>query len=288
MIFDSSGLEMRKIHALGKRALLLKAAGPNDFASFEVDIKEPGEYEFSSVLFASPLYGAVSALVDGKIIAGPIDRYAKSAEVKEFVHGNIRLTKGKHIIKYVCNGKNSASSGCYMGIASILLRKKQEASDKVSKTEAPALPVKGENFCGLEIKDSDLDYKFIFNTTDAENIQTDKGLAFSGRIGGVALDDKNKIKRYFLLNGKTLKYNERILAKSELPCKISFMEDDGSMEALVETTIEGRNKVSLWMPGGKSVTVNGKSVDLNDSYKKGVFEIPCEKGKFVIKAKLGE
>jgi len=280
-VSDASNKDFSAIYTLGTNALLFKAKGPDEFISFNVDMPEDGTYDVSSIFFSSPVYGKLSMNIDGKTMGEIHDGYSRTVALNEVPHGRIELARGTHVIKYICRGKNPEASGFTIGIASLLFRKIQEHG--VQEKPSPIISsIKGEKLTGLNIQDSGLTYKFIFNTSGLKEILTEAELNFSGNFAGIGLNDNNAIERYILINGNVLKYKNQQLVNSDFPCKASFNCDGKTAGLVLETTNAGN--VQLYIPDCENITINGKEVDLGNCYKDSIFEKSFTQGYYVIHA----
>jgi hypothetical protein len=120
-----------------------------------IEVREAGRYELLSRLAQAPDYGDYVALLDGKP-TNLDNREALTSEIPtagaQVFHGYLSevlvateqplgwltLTKGRHVLSYVCVGKDSRSSGYNFGINDVVL-------ERVPEGPAPAesVPVTG-------------------------------------------------------------------------------------------------------------------------------------------------
>ena len=114
-----------------------------------IEVRQAGRYEVLSRIAQAPDYGDYIALVDGKP-ANVDNREALTSEIPlsgapvfhgyqsellvatEQPLGWLTLTKGRHVISFVCVGKDGRSSGYNLGINDVVLERVPEG------TEAPA------------------------------------------------------------------------------------------------------------------------------------------------------
>ncbi len=121
-----------------KDLLLFEAEGPGSSITIPFDVPEDGRYELVAQLAHAPDYGVYTVELDGQSTAssaalehepganmgdkGRIDPYYSEIYVAEdHLIGWASLTKGRHTLKFVCAGKNSASSGFNLGIDTLVL-----------------------------------------------------------------------------------------------------------------------------------------------------------------------
>jgi hypothetical protein len=69
-------------------------------------------------------FGIYRILLDGKPVGDPLDLYSPKIEVHEQSLGDLTLSKGEHVIRLECTGKNPLSSGCKLGVDSVRLRQR--------------------------------------------------------------------------------------------------------------------------------------------------------------------
>jgi D-arabinan exo alpha-(1,3)/(1,5)-arabinofuranosidase (non-reducing end) len=124
----------------GKDLLFFNAQGAGSRANIPIDIPETTRYELIAEMATAPDYGNYYALLDGKPM-GLDPREAATSEVpyqgspvyhnfSEEVYvadthplGWYSLSKGRHMLSFVCTGKDSASSGYNLGIMDVVLEK---------------------------------------------------------------------------------------------------------------------------------------------------------------------
>jgi D-arabinan exo alpha-(1,3)/(1,5)-arabinofuranosidase (non-reducing end) len=137
----------------GKDLLFFDAQGSGSRVNIPIDIPEAAEYELIADMATAPDYGDYYALLDGKPM-GLDPRQAATSEVPyhgaqiyrnyspEVYVADVRplgwtfLSKGRHMLSFVCTGKDSRSSGYNLGVMDVVLEKIPAAVEKPS----PMLP----------------------------------------------------------------------------------------------------------------------------------------------------
>ena len=89
---------------------------------FTCDIKE--RFGLVLRLTRSYDYGIYRILIDGKIVVSGVDLYNKYTVVKDLQLDFVKLSLGKHILRFECIGKNPFSKDYYIGLDSIRFRKR--------------------------------------------------------------------------------------------------------------------------------------------------------------------
>jgi Protein of unknown function (DUF2961)/HEAT repeats len=123
-----------------KDILLFKADGPGSKVNIPIDIPEDGKYEIVAEVAEAPDYGDYTALFDGAQtnvdtrqpatseipLPGPevFHNYLTELYVaRDRTLGMFTLTKGRHTLTFVCNGKDPRSVGYDIGINDVVLEK---------------------------------------------------------------------------------------------------------------------------------------------------------------------
>jgi HEAT repeat protein len=145
-----------------KNLVLFEAAGKDSRVNIPFEVGEAGRYEVIVSLAQAPNYGNYVALLDG----GPTNLDSRKAATSEpaatgpEVYRNylpevlvavdhplgwFELTKGRHVISFVCVGKDERSDGYNLGVHSIVLERvpsvEPAAAARVRKEEAsPGVP----------------------------------------------------------------------------------------------------------------------------------------------------
>jgi hypothetical protein len=120
-----------------KDVLFLQADGPGAKLEVPFHVAEEGEYELATQVAQSFDYGTYSILVDGKPVqsaelehepgadvlpTGQLDGYKPETYVGlDLLLGWPRLTKGRHVVTFVCTGKAEASRGYNLGVDNLIL-----------------------------------------------------------------------------------------------------------------------------------------------------------------------
>ncbi|HEX4489113.1 MAG TPA: DUF2961 domain-containing protein [Terriglobales bacterium] len=138
-----------------KDLLYFEAEGEGSKINVPIDIPENGQYELIGLIAQAPNYGDYSALMDGQPMnldprkaatsevpfPGPDIFYNYLPEVyvaRDRALGMETLTKGRHIITFVCMGKDPHSLGYNFGLNDIVLEKVPDTSAQAE--DEPATP----------------------------------------------------------------------------------------------------------------------------------------------------
>jgi hypothetical protein len=128
-----------------KDLLFLEAQGVGAKINIPIEIAEEGQYELVGLIAQAPDYGDYTALMDGVPMnvdprqastseippPGPEIYYNYLPEVyvaKDRALGMVDLSKGRHILTFVCTGKDSRSFGYNFGLNDIVLEKMPDAA----------------------------------------------------------------------------------------------------------------------------------------------------------------
>ena len=122
-----------------KDVLFLAADGPGARLDVPFDVEEDGTYEVVTQVAQSYDYGTYSTLLDGQPVksaelehepgadvlpTGQLDGYKPETYVGlDLLLGWPRLSKGRHLVSFVCTGKAEASRGYNLGVDNIILAK---------------------------------------------------------------------------------------------------------------------------------------------------------------------
>jgi hypothetical protein len=122
-----------------KDVLFLAADGPGARLNVPFDVEEDGTYEVVTQVAQSYDYGTYSTLLDGQPVksadlehepgadvlpSGQLDGYKPETYVGlDLLLGWPRLSKGRHVVSFVCTGKAEASRGYNLGVDNIILAK---------------------------------------------------------------------------------------------------------------------------------------------------------------------
>jgi D-arabinan exo alpha-(1,3)/(1,5)-arabinofuranosidase (non-reducing end) len=120
-----------------KDVLFFQGEGPGARLDVPFDVAEEGEYEVTTQVAQSFDYGTYSILLDGKPVqsaelehepgadvlpTGSLDGYKDETYVGlDMLLGWPRLTKGRHVVTFVCTGKAEASRGYNLGVDNLIL-----------------------------------------------------------------------------------------------------------------------------------------------------------------------
>jgi hypothetical protein len=122
-----------------KDVLLFEGDGPGARVDVPFDVDADGRYELYTQVAQSFDYGTYSMLLDGKPVAsaelehepgadvlptGQVEGYAPETYVGvDLLVGWPALTKGRHVVTFVCTGKAEASRGYKLGVDNLILAK---------------------------------------------------------------------------------------------------------------------------------------------------------------------
>ena len=138
----------------GRDLLFFEAQGQEARINIPIDVRETGRYEILSRIAQAPDYGDYVSLLDDKP-TNLDNRVAATSEIPtsgpQVFHGYLpevlvameqpmgwlMLTKGRHVLSFVCIGKDSRSSGYNIGINDVVLERVPEA-DAAYAEELPA------------------------------------------------------------------------------------------------------------------------------------------------------
>ncbi len=134
-------------------------AGQGKGAKIEVPFEVPvdGDYEVYTEVAQAADHGIYTVLLDGKPPQAPQLEHEPGADVRPqtqfdgyatetyvglaYPVGWVRLSKGRHVLTYVCVGKNEASAGYHLGIDNIVLaRVGAEAWAAAATSKEPRIP----------------------------------------------------------------------------------------------------------------------------------------------------
>jgi len=130
--------EVQKEVFWGKDLLFFNAKGPGARLDLPVDVEADGRYELLAQVAQSPDYGIYSVLIDGRVpnASGQLEhepgankgnQLSMDGYFTETFVGEDRviawptLTKGRHIVSFICLGKNSQASGYNLGLDGLVL-----------------------------------------------------------------------------------------------------------------------------------------------------------------------
>jgi hypothetical protein len=143
----------------GKNLLAFEAQGKGSRINIPIDVRESGRYELIAAIAQAPDYGNYIALLDDQptnvdprkpatsepATTGPqvYRNYLPEMYVaRDEPLGWYQLTKGRHVLSFVCVGKDERSGGYNLGINSAVLEKipsmEQTASDPAVDTQVTA------------------------------------------------------------------------------------------------------------------------------------------------------
>jgi hypothetical protein len=130
--------EVQKEVFWGKDLLFFKAKGPGSRIDLPVDIEADGRYEVLAQMAQAPDYGIYSVLIDGRVpnVSGQLEHepgankgspmtmdgyFSEVFVAEDRVIAWPTLTKGRHIVSFICQGKSAQSSGYNLGLDGLVL-----------------------------------------------------------------------------------------------------------------------------------------------------------------------
>jgi len=140
-----------------KDVLLFEGNGKGSKIEVPFDVAEDGDYELYTEVAQAADYGIYTVLLDGKPPQSPQLEHEPGADVRPQIQfdafaletyvglahqvGWVRLSKGRHTLTYVCQGKREASAGYNLGVDNIILAKVgPEAWAATAKVTEPRVP----------------------------------------------------------------------------------------------------------------------------------------------------
>ena len=140
-----------------KDVVVFEGEGPGSKITIPFDVPEDGDYELYAQMAQGSDYGVYTALLDGKPPVAPVLEHEPGADVRpqtefdgyayevyvgaDYQIGWPRLTKGRHTLTFVCNGKREASTGYNVGVDDIVLAKTGAAAwAAAAKVQEPRTP----------------------------------------------------------------------------------------------------------------------------------------------------
>jgi hypothetical protein len=147
-----------------KDVLFLQAEGPGARLDVPFDVEADGEYELVTEVAQSYDYGTYSTLLDGKAVQSAELEHEPGADVLPTGHldgykpetyvglalllGWPHLSKGRHVVSFLCTGKAEASRGYNLGVDDLILARvgadawkaafdRQRAADEIRASTDP-------------------------------------------------------------------------------------------------------------------------------------------------------
>ena len=138
-----------------KDLLFLEAKGAGAKINIPIDIPDTRQYEMIAMIAEAPDYGDYLALLDGQ--PTNLDtRQAATSEIpfpgpeifhnylpevyvaKDRALGMFQLTKGRHVLTFVCTGKDQRSAGYNFGIQEVVLERVPQTTDAPAEAQPTA------------------------------------------------------------------------------------------------------------------------------------------------------
>lgn len=130
--------EVQKEVFWGKDLLFFRAQGPGARLDIPLDVEADGRYELLAQVAQAPDYGIYSVLIDGRVpnASGQLEHEPGANKGNQAVmdgyHSEVfvgedrvlawpTLTKGRHIVSFICEGKNAQSTGFNLGLDGLVL-----------------------------------------------------------------------------------------------------------------------------------------------------------------------
>ncbi|NOY83067.1 MAG: hypothetical protein GXP31_18870 [Kiritimatiellaeota bacterium] len=118
----SSGRLVKWIGSLDTR--FYRARKPGDWVEFGFDVPRSGTWNVRLVFTMHETYGIAKVSIDGQSVGAPVNLYApgtrKAAGRVDL--GAIRLSPGRHRIRFAVSGKAPESGGYYLGLCELVLQ----------------------------------------------------------------------------------------------------------------------------------------------------------------------
>jgi hypothetical protein len=121
---ENGKAEVQKDVFWSRDLLFLNAAAPGAKIAIPFQVDRDGEYELTAQIAHAPDYGNYEALLDGQPAnpQAPIDAwYSEVYVAADHLLGWKKLTKGAHLLTFVCTGKDPRSTGYNLGIDTLIL-----------------------------------------------------------------------------------------------------------------------------------------------------------------------
>lgn len=145
--------EVQKEVFWGKDLLFFNATGPGSRIDVPVDVEADGRYELVAQVAQSPDYGIYGVLIDGRTAgtSGQLEHepgankgtmarwdgyYTETFVGEDRVIAWPTLTKGRHTVSFICQGKNTLSSGYNIGIDGLVLSRVAGSAGAVTQDSA--------------------------------------------------------------------------------------------------------------------------------------------------------
>lgn len=187
-----------------KDLLCLQADGAGSKINIPIDIPETGRYELMGLIAMAPNYGDYTALMDGKPMnidprkpatseipaPGPEIFFNYLPEVyvaKDRALGMLDLDKGRHILTFLCTGKDPHSVGYDLGVNDIVLERVLDSPEQEIIDETYQVSGKSDNNQPL-YRGHPLEYYLgrLKTATGADRIRTLRALGEFGSDGSAA------------------------------------------------------------------------------------------------------
>lgn len=134
-----------------KDVLFLKAQGPGAIVNIPFEVPKDGFYEVIAQIAQAPDYGDYVATLDGKqtnstlLTWGPLQAQAPPPEIihnyqpEIFVGidhrlGWFKLSKGRHLLSFMCVGKDNLATGYNLGVDGVVLAEVEDGEALVNAT----------------------------------------------------------------------------------------------------------------------------------------------------------
>jgi hypothetical protein len=122
---DGGSVELQKGWGwTGEGQVLLRAEKAGAFLEMPFDVPAEDYRALVLPLTRSYDYGIWRILLDGKELRRRIDLFDAQTRVEEISLGSFKLAPGRHVLRFECLGKSTASGGFFLGVDSVRLRER--------------------------------------------------------------------------------------------------------------------------------------------------------------------
>ncbi|WP_157213474.1 heparinase II/III domain-containing protein [Paenibacillus senegalensis] len=263
----STGKEYKVLSSAGKTFIFYRGEEAGDSITYRVTVPEDGMYTVSSSFIQSPLYGKFQVYVNDQPLGAPFDGYHPFVQAAEpYIHGQLNLTAGDHLIRYEIVGQNPQSGGFLMGLDS--LRLVREGSESGSNTDLDAERISGINALGARIYsptgiNSFKEDYVLFKT--GQGMFAVEGIEGNPDQAVVQFDDSGGLAGYKMTRGTTLSYDQQILlqgSSTAFQASVDKLPATGEWKAVIE--LASPQSVALHVESATEVAVNGDIIAPED------------------------
>ncbi len=192
----------------GRDLLFFAAQDKGAQVDVPIDVREAGRYEIIARIAQAPDYGDYTALLDGKP-TNPDNRVALTSEIPssgpQVFHGYLpeilvaveqplgwlTLTKGRHVLSFLCVGKDSNSSGYNLGINDVVLERVPQSA--TAPDAGPHIPPTGPAVTGVPVYRGVPLRNYVHYLARASEADRPAALRAIGAFGGDAAPAVNDV-----------------------------------------------------------------------------------------------